>query len=116
MTALRSVGRRSIRWKAEGLFHIKPWEIRGRRMERNAPKGRRCDGSCTHPRPTLNTRLSLCTVCHEVFGTVNNFDRHRKDGWCLAPSAIGLRLTEHGVWRETMDPERIEALRASEEV
>ena len=92
------------------LFSAKPWHFKGRKMERNAPKGRRCDETCTHPAPSANSKMCLCSVCHEVFGTPNNFDRHRQDGWCLDPAALGLRLTETGVWREAMDPDRLNRL------
>lgn len=93
------------------LVHVKPWQFKGRRMERNAPSGRRCDESCTHPAPTPGTKLCLCTVCHEVFGTPRNFDRHRRDGWCLDPAASGMGLSKFGVWRETMDPDQLNRFR-----
>lgn len=80
------------------LFRTKPWEFVGRRMERNAPRGYRCDETCTHKPPTPNTKICLCPVCHELFSTPRNFDRHRDAGWCLAPDSIGLRLNENGVW------------------
>lgn len=42
-----------------------------------------------------------CSVCHELFSTVSNFDRHRpsRDG-CLTPADAGLvRSTRSpGVW------------------
>jgi len=96
----------------EPLFRGKPWEYRGRKMERNAPRGTRCTPGCTHPRPNLNTSTALCTVCHESFGTVRNFDRHRHDGWCTNPVEMGLRKDEKGHWRETVPPEDLERLRA----
>lgn len=94
----------------EPLFHGKPWEFRGRKMERNAPRGTRCTPGCSHPRPTGNR--CLCTVCHEVFSGVTAFDNHRKDGWCLDPSAIGLKLRENGVWGREMAQEDLARLRA----
>lgn len=96
----------------EPLFHGKPWEYRGRKMERNAPRGTRCTPGCAHPRPTLNTDTALCTVCHEFFGTVRNFDRHRDNGWCLNPAELGLRIDVNGYWRASMDPAVLEALKA----
>jgi hypothetical protein len=96
------------------LFPGKPWEFRGRKMERNAPRGTRCTPGCTHPRPGLNTKMCICTVCHEAFGVPANFDRHRKDGWCLNPAEIGLTRDEYGYWRVTMDTDVRDALRATE--
>jgi hypothetical protein len=86
------------------MVHPKPWHFRGRRMERNAPSGRRCDETCTHWTPAQNTKTCLCTVCHEVFSTPNNFDRHRNDGWCLNPGSVGLRTNENGVWVQEVAP------------
>ena len=77
---------------------LKPWEYTGRKMERNAPSGRRCDDTCTHWTPRAGTKTCLCPVCHEVFSTPSNFDRHRKDGWCLRPSSVGLKTNEIGIW------------------
>ena len=86
------------------MVRVKPWMIKGRRMERNAPQGYRCDSTCTHPTPQLNTKTSLCPVCHETFSTPRNFDTHRKDGWCLDPATVGLvrGANEHWVqaWPE----------------
>lgn len=81
-------------------------------MERNAPKGRRCDDSCVHPSPKPSQ--ALCTVCHELFSGITNFDDHRKDGWCLAPLSIGLELKTAGVWGRTMDPAGLARLRAAQ--
>lgn len=80
------------------MVRVKPWMIKGRRMERNAPQGYRCDSTCTHPVPQMGTKVCLCTVCHEVFGTPANFDRHRKDGWCQNPEELGLIIGERGFW------------------
>lgn len=93
------------------LFTVKPWDFRGRRTERNAPIGRKCDETCTHVKPSLNTGISLCSVCHEVFSTVRNFDRHRTAGWCQEPSSVGLQLSENGTWKLPIPPENLEALR-----
>lgn len=93
----------------EPLFQGKPWEFRGRRMERNAPRGTRCSPGCTHVKPS--GAEALCTVCHEVFARPGNFDKHRSDGWCLDPRSLGLVANEEGVWRGTMAPEKILALR-----
>jgi hypothetical protein len=40
-----------------------------------------------------------CTACHGTFSTVGNFDRHRKDGECLDPLAVGLQQDAGGLWR-----------------
>lgn len=93
------------------LFRTKPWEFVGRRMERNAPRGYRCDETCTHKAPTPNSKMCLCPVCHELFSTPRNFDRHRDSGWCLEPATVGLRKNEHGVWVVESTPEEIERLR-----
>lgn len=38
-----------------------------------------------------------CSVCHETFSRVRNFDRHRKNGVCT----FGNTLVEiDGIWRE----------------
>jgi hypothetical protein len=95
----------------EPLFHGKPWEFRGRKMERNAPRGTRCTPGCSHPRPNIGTSTALCTVCHESFNTVSNYDRHRRDGWCLNPEEIGLRKASTGHWVYAATPEEIERLR-----
>lgn len=94
----------------EPLFQGKPWEYVGRKMERNAPRGTRCTPGCTHPRPRMNTKTALCSVCHESFGVVRNFDKHRDNGWCLDPATIGLRKDVNGHWRELGDPDYFAAL------
>ena len=97
----------------EPLFPGKPWEFRGRKMERNAPRGTRCTPGCNHPRPQLNTSTALCTVCHESFGTVRNFDKHRSDGWCLNPADLGLKKDLNGHWRAIMDPDALARLKGA---
>lgn len=92
------------------LFRTKPWEFKGRRMERNAPRGYRCDENCSHRVPSGSQ--ALCTVCHEVFGGVGMFDRHRSDGWCRNPAEMGLRLTERRVWSAPMDRAALNRLRS----
>lgn len=86
------------RYTVEPLVRVKPWEFKGRRMERNAPTGRRCDDTCTHRMPAQGTKVCLCTVCHELFSTPNNFTKHRKDGWCENPAMLGMKLNEYGTW------------------
>ena len=41
-----------------------------------------------------------CGSCHHTFGSVNYFDRHRKNGECRHPTEQpGLSLSTRGVWR-----------------
>lgn len=55
-------------------------------------------GGCT------NTWTGLaqchCSVCHETFGGISNFDRHRFNGECRRPEDIGLAIGARGVWSE----------------
>lgn len=98
-------------------FLVKPWEFRGRRTERNAPRGTRChEVGCTSVKPT--PAQAKCTVCHEVFGGVTLFDRHRNDGWCVNPADLGFHLTDKGVWRMPLteqDRESLARLRGDED-
>jgi hypothetical protein len=41
----------------------------------------------------------LCRGCNQYFSTVGNFDRHRRNGHCLAPEAVGLVRDTAGVWK-----------------
>lgn len=74
---------------------LKPWLVKGRKTSNNAPRGSRCGGGCVKP----TTAQAHCSVCHETFSRVSNFDRHRKDGWCQDPTTVGLVLHEARVWR-----------------
>lgn len=93
------------------LFSPKPWEYHGRRMERNAPRGTRCTGlGCAVP----TASQCHCTVCHETFGGISLFDKHRKEGWCLNPQALEMRKNDRGVWRgipTEADLKRFEAMK-----
>jgi hypothetical protein len=91
---------------------VKPWEYVGRRMERNAPIGRRCDETCEHPAVTQGTSVCLCMTCHEVFSCLRNFDAHRKDGWCLDPRTLKkpMTLNGRGVWIVQASGEALERL------
>lgn len=64
-------------------------------------QGTRCDG-CEVPTPAQ----CHCTVCHNTFGTVSSFDKHRRNGECINPLRIGLVLVGD-VWRYPPD-ERME--------
>ena len=81
-------------------------------MERNAPIGRKCDGTCTHPAPSLNTSVSLCSVCHEVFSCLTNFDAHRHEGWCMNPTELRkpMRKNARGIWIVPADEDKREVL------
>lgn len=83
---------------------MKPWEFRGRKTERNAPQGTLCSRSgCAAPRPTPSQ--AHCTVCHETFGGVTGFDKHRKDGWCQNPASVDLVADDRGIWRWPASPD-----------
>lgn len=59
-----------------------------------------CTPACRRPGPS---HAHCCVAgCHRTFGSVSDFDRHRKEGHCLDPRALG--LVEHdGMWAS---PER----------
>lgn len=40
----------------------------------------------------------LCRACGEFFSNVGNFDRHRRNGECRPPGAVGLVLVAD-VWK-----------------
>lgn len=50
--------------------------------------------------------MAHCSVCHETFGGVGSFDKHRagtKDkcrsiGECTPPAEMGLTQNTHGTW------------------
>lgn len=89
------------------LFAIKPWQFVGRRMERNAPVGQRCSISplCDKARLKKAVPAGLhCGVCHDTFGGLSGFEKHRKDGWCLNPAELNMELKE-GIWRQPLKPE-----------
>jgi hypothetical protein len=55
-----------------------------------------CIKSCIKPTPSQ----AHCSVCHETFGSVRGFDRHRRGGQCLDPTEItGIHRTDTGIWR-----------------
>jgi hypothetical protein len=55
-----------------------------------------CIKSCIKPTPSQ----AHCSVCHETFGSVSGFDRHRRGGQCLDPTEItGIHRTDTGIWR-----------------
>lgn len=64
--------------------------------------GSRCEPGCDAP---VGAQCH-CTVCHRTFSAITNFDRHRRDGWCLDPGSVGLVVTARGVWKMPPDPDR----------
>lgn len=65
-------------------------------IDRDAPRprGTRCGDTCR--RPTGGSQAH-CSVCHRTFGGVSQFDRHRRDGWCLDPTTLGF-VDHGGLW------------------
>jgi hypothetical protein len=61
------------------------------------PRGTKCADTCVRPTPAQ----AHCTVCHEPFGSISAFDRHRVDGWCRDPASRGLEQI-NGKWRRPM--------------
>lgn len=61
-------------------------------------------GGCT------NTWTGLaqchCSACHNTFGGISNFDRHRYNGECRRPEDIGLAIGARGVWSEPFSWQR----------
>lgn len=94
-TASSASGRSDAIMNHSDPAFIKPWRRTGRKTERNAPTGTRCDSRCVRPTPSQ----AHCAVCGETFGGVWNFDRHRKDGWCLNPESLSMTPDHRGVWR-----------------
>lgn len=92
------------------LFASKPWDFKGRRTERNTPIGRKCDETCTHRAPAASQ--ALCSVCHEIFGGITAFDKHRENGWCINPVDLGFEIGSRGTWGEPMSQEKLNRLRS----
>lgn len=44
-------------------------------------------GSCDNTWSGLS--MAHCATCHETFGSVDSFDKHRNNGKCLEPSLGG---------------------------
>jgi hypothetical protein len=56
------------------------------------------------------TRAAHCAGCHRTFSTVSGFDKHRRDGGCLEPAAVGLEL-RNGMFRGPQLPRDVLAAR-----
>jgi len=54
-----------------------------------------CTPTCVKPSPTN----AHCGACHQTFGGVTGFDRHRRGGECLTARDIGMHADRNGVWR-----------------
>ena len=66
-------------------------------VPRNAdgrPMGTKCRPTCRAP---IGRAQTHCTVCHSTLRTVGDFDRHRRDGWCLDLPSLGL-VESDGLW------------------
>lgn len=57
-------------------------------------------GACGKSWTQRGERTSHCGGCHETFGALSIFDKHRRDGRCLPP-AEGLVQDDEGVWCTT---------------
>lgn len=69
-----------------------------------------CIKSCIKP----TTSQAHCSVCHETFGSVRGFDRHRRGGQCLDPNTMpGIHRTDAGIWRFDGGQNRADAHSAS---
>ena len=67
-----------------------------------------CNPRCQPPTPSQ----AHCGTCHCTFGGVTSFDRHRRNGVCLDPVALGLRKIK-GIWREPATDDLQEIFRGS---
>lgn len=55
-----------------------------------------CTIVCIQPSPS---NAHCAGECHNTFGTVSAFDRHRRDGQCLDPATLRMHRDDRGVWR-----------------
>jgi len=55
----------------------------------------RCKPTCVRPNPTN----AHCATCHQTFGAVSSFDRHRRGGQCIDPETLGMWRDPRGMWR-----------------
>ncbi len=53
-------------------------------------------GNCTSEW-TGKTRCH-CAACHNTFGGLTSFDKHRRSYKCLNPEDLDLHLNENGIW------------------
>lgn len=57
-----------------------------------------CTKDCHRPSPAQ----AHCGACRRTFGGITGFDRHRRHGLCLDPSAFGYAEIR-GIWRVPLD-------------
>jgi len=48
--------------------------------------------------PPGSKRACQCPTCKLIFSTVSNFDKHRKEGFCVPTHSVGLILNKNGVY------------------
>lgn len=63
---------------------------------------RPCDDTCN--RPTPSQAHCAAAGCHQTFGGVHGFDKHRREGTCLNPADLGMSSIK-GIWRVPMSDE-----------
>jgi hypothetical protein len=69
----------------------------GRNLPGRAPNGTADRSTLPHSCGGCDSRWSggltcHCGSCHNSFGGVSNFDRHRRNGQCVDPAELGLSL------------------------
>lgn len=69
-----------------------------------------CQPTCVQPSPTN----AHCSACHETFGSVSGFDRHRRSGICLEPETLPMHRDRNRVWRFDGGDAKVLALRLAE--
>jgi hypothetical protein len=57
-----------------------------------------CNDDCHRPSTTTQAHCAA-HGCHRTFSRVSGFDRHRRDGNCLDPAALGFAETGR-IWRQ----------------
>jgi hypothetical protein len=50
--------------------------------------------SCRCGTRWAGSNTAHCGACHDTFSGVSTFDRHRRDGRCIAPYHVGLSLLD----------------------
>lgn len=68
-----------------------------------------CTPTCRRP---TGTTMAHCPTCHLTFGSVGGFDRHRRGGQCLNPTALAMAERD-GVWRTPMSEADLERRRSA---
>lgn len=60
------------------------------------------------PRKWYGLSEAHCATCHEHFGSMSGFDKHRKGGECLLPAERGLVAAERRGGPTWVQPDRRE--------